>query len=327
MRTFRKLLVPVMVTLAVGLASCTNDYEMWDEANETETWEFELRNIVSDLDFLFENSFVKFQQAEELNYKVDSLDFFSDDTYYPVCVKKLYNFFMLKKLDFLENDTNTIHLPSFAIKGIVSNIINNQEKYDIVKLTWSYDDERFTTLAAFDKTNGQIVYDNILTNIPLFQTEIPSRKSKLTRSEGGYGDIETRVFYKDRLTVEHEGYYFDYRIKGLCKVCKTGDGVYSLVEFESIESQCSAPDYPHGMFYPAADVVIASGCIIYYLWIGEDGKRFSSYYSSDNPAVNAYNIWYDVHHNNKHGKCDAESAGFYYNLNSGLYAPDLGWNF
>lgn len=79
---------------------------------------------------------------------------------------------------------------------MVSNILNNQEKYDFVRLSWLFDGDTFSTIAAFDKTNGQIAYDNILTNIPLFQVEIPSKKSKLTRSENGSGELVTRIFIK-----------------------------------------------------------------------------------------------------------------------------------
>lgn len=272
MRSFRKLLVPVMATLAVCVASCTNDYEMWDEANETETWEYELRNIMSDLDFLFENSFVKFQQAEELNYKVDSLDFFSDDTYYPVCIKNLYNFFMLKNIDFMINDTSTIHMPSFAIKGVVSNIVNNQEKFNIVKLTWSYGNERFTTLAVFDKTNGQLIYDNILTNIPLSQTEIPSKKSKLTRSEpgSGNGNVETKIFYKGTLSLDHGFDHYFLRVKGLCEIHYNGPIGCSdfYVTYKSIHKKLEEPSNPYYNVSVRYDACVTQGMIIGYIWVG-----------------------------------------------------------
>lgn len=272
MKTIKVYLLPMMLTLAMCLASCSNDYEIWDDVNETETWEYELRNIMSDLDFLFENSFVKFQQAEELNYKVDSLDFFSDDTYYPVCIKKLYNFFMLKKLDFVANDSNTIHMPSFAIKGIVSNIVNNQEKYNIVKLTWSYGDEKFTTLAVFDKTNGQLIYDNILTNIPLSQTEIPSRKSKLTRSEpgSGNGNVETKIFYKGTLPLDHGFDHYLLRVKCLCEIHYNGPIGCSdfYVTYKSIHKKLDEPSNPYHNVSVRYDACVSLGRIIGYIWTG-----------------------------------------------------------
>lgn len=120
MKTIRVYLLPMMLTLALCLASCSNDYEIWDDVNETETWEFELQNIMSDLDFLFENSSIKFLHAEELYCKVDSTNFFNDETYYPVCFKNLYNFIALRKQTFVMNDTNTIHMPAPAMKGLTS---------------------------------------------------------------------------------------------------------------------------------------------------------------------------------------------------------------
>ncbi len=272
MRTFSKVLLPIMATLAVCLASCSNDYEIWNDTNETDTWELELRNIVSDLDFLLDNSFVKFQQAEELNHSVDSLDFFSDDTYYPVCIKKLYNFFMLKKLDFIENDTNTIHMPSFAINGIVSNVVKNQDKYNIVRLTWSYGDEQFTTLAAFDKTNGQLVYDNILTNIPLSQTEIPSKKSKLTRAESGSGNAntETKIFYKGTLQLNHGFDHYLLKIKCLCQIRYKGPIGCSdfVVTYKSIHKELEKPNNPYYDVSVRYDACVTQGQIIGYIWLG-----------------------------------------------------------
>lgn len=328
MRTLRKLILPMVAILALCYSSCSNDYDQWELDYEKETWETELRNIVSDFDFLFENSSVKFLEAEEINRKVDSKDFLNDETFFPVCIKNLYNFFMLKDQDFVLNDTNNVHMPAIAIKGMVSNIVDNQDNYDFVKLTWMYCEQEFETIAAFDKSNGEIVYDNILTNIPLFQMEFPSNKSKLTRSEGG-GSQETRIFYKDKLTINYLGYYFDYRIKGLCKVMCYPSGVCSLMYYETIVDQLTHSPYEEGMFYPVYDVVIYGGNIYYYLWLGVGIDDFSSNYSSDNPAENAYNLWYDIHkrHYWNESKCKAESAGFYNNLNSGLYAPDLGWDF
>lgn len=261
-----------MATLALCLASCSNDCELWNEYDGTETWDFELRNIVSDLDFLFENSFIKFEEAEELNCKVDSLDFFSDDTYYPVCIKNLYNFIMLKKRDFVLSDTNTIHTPSFVINGIVSDIVNNQEHYNIVKLTWSYGDEEFTTLAVFDKTNGQLIYDNILTNIPLSQTEIPSRKSKLTRSEpgSGSGNVVTKIFYKNTLTLNHGFDHYVLWIKCLCEIRYNGPIGSSdfNVTYKSIHKKFEEPSNPYYSVSVRYDACVTQGKIIGYIWLG-----------------------------------------------------------
>lgn len=276
-----------MATLALCLASCSNDCELWNEYDGTETWDFELRNIVSDLDFLFENSFIKFEQAEELNCKVDSLDFFSDDTYYPVCIKNLYNFIMLKKRDFVLSDTNTIHTPSFVINGIVSNIVNNQENYNIVKLTWSYGDEEFTTLAVFDKTNGQLIYDNILTNIPLSQTEIPSRKSKLTRSEPSGGD--TRIFFKDTKTVRNHFDEYILKVKALCTVKQLNHpqyGRYIYRNFKTVNYNFIQPSNPYQPCNSKGEAAKVGDLIISYIWIGQETCPFNS--TTANNCSDAY---------------------------------------
>ena len=330
MKIIRKIVLPMLSMLALCFTSCSNDFEQWEyDYEEKDTWEAELRNIVSDFNYLFENSYIKFLGAEELRRKVVTKDFINDDTYYPVFIKNLYNYFMLKDQDFISNDTNNIHMPVVAIEGMVSEIVKNQDKYDFVKLTWLCVDKKFVTVAAFDKSNGQIVYDNILTNIPLSQIGLSTKKSKLTRSEGD-GNIETRIFYKDRLTVNANSYYFNYQIKCLCKVlCSQFGNPILLIEYETIEDRLTHPQYSYGMFYPRCDVVIHEGQIIYYLWVGIGEDSFSTYYNSDNPGVNAASFLYDFEHHRWTGyACEAESVGFYSALNNGLYEPySNGWDF
>lgn len=331
MRVLRKCLFPFMAVLLLVSSSCSSDdYELYKENGKTETWEYELRNIVSDFGFLFENSGVKFLQAEELRHRVDTLDFINEETCYPVCIRNLYNFFLLRSLDFVINDTISIHMPSDNIKDMVSSIVENQDKYDFIRLTWLYCNKKFETVAVFDKLNGEIVYDNILTNIPLSQMELPSHKTKLTRAEGGGIHVETRVFYKDRLTVPNRGYFFDYRIKCLCNVlCSEFSNPILLLDFERIEEQLSCPDYPQNMFNPTADVVIYGGNIYYYLWVGEGNNAFSLTYDSDDPGENAFDLWTDKHdrHMWPDSVCNVKRVGFYSSLNAGSYQPDPGWNF
>ena len=331
MRTINKLFLLLVTVLTLSYSSCSDDYGQWDLDSDSErgTWVLELHNIVSDFNFIFENSSVKFLEAKEMSRTVDTSDFINEETSYPVCIRNLYNFFLLRSLDFVLNDTTSIHMPSANIKDMVSSIVENQDKYDFIRLTWLYCNKKFETVAVFDKLNGEIVYDNILTNIPLSQMELPSRKTKLTRAEGGGGELETRIFYKDKLTVDYLGYYFDYRIKGLCKVTCNSSGVCSLLCYETILDQLTHSPYEEGMFYPVANVVIYGGNIYYYLWVGIGTDDFALHYNSVIPGENAYNLWVDKHekHILNNAKCEVERAGFYYNLNSGLYTPDLGWNF
>lgn len=106
-------------------------------------------------------------------------------------------------------------------------------------------------------------------------------------------------------------------------------GVCSLMYYETIVDQLTYSPYEEGMFYPVADVLIHNGNIYYYLWLGVGTNDYPLCYNSDNPGVNAYNLWMDKHEYHIWGdnKCKIERAGFYDNLNSGLYAPDSGWNF
>lgn len=275
----QSFILPMIISLGLCFASCSNENEEWEYDYESDTWETELRNVVSDFNFLFENSFVKFLQAEELNCKVDSSDFFNDETYYPVCIKNLYNFFMPKNMTFVMNDTSTIHMPYSAIRGIISNIIDNQDKYDFVKLTWAFGNDTFTTVAVFNKDNGQIIYDNIFTNIPLSQIEIPSQKSRLTRSEPGTGvNVITKIFYRVTLPIEYEHIdCYILRVKALCDIHYYGPigcPIY-YVEYKSIHKDLESPVFQH--YYPLVkyDARVYQGMIISYLWLGTVPFPFS----------------------------------------------------
>lgn len=281
-------MMPMILALAMCLTSCLNDDELWNEANETETWEFELHNTISDLGFLLENSETKFLHAEKINYKVDSLDFLNFEAYYPVCFKNLYNYFKPKKLDFIINDTNTIHLPISAIKQIVSNVVKCQEEYDIVKLTWSFHNEIFSTLAVFDK-NGQIVYDNIITNIPLSQIEIPTRRSKLTRAETG-GD-DTRIFYKTTKTFKNSLDEYTIKIKALCTIKTVYHEQYGLATyrvFKTVNFKYIEPSNPYQPCNSQGEAAKVGDLIIGYIWIGSDICPFNS--TTQVNCSNAYNV-------------------------------------
>lgn len=282
--------------LAFCITSCSNDYEQWDyDYEEKDTWETELRNIISDYDFLLENSFVRFVQAEEINGKVDFADFFNNETFYPVCVKKLHNFFMLKKLGFIMNDTNTVHTPTSFIKGVVTNILDNRDKYDVVKLTWQYCGDFFNTMAVFDKQNGEIVYDNVLTNIPLSNVEVPSGKSKLTRAEGSAG-VMRKIFYWDIMDARVGPDIYSVWVKCICNIKQRNDGFYS--EFVSIhKKEVFAPDLSpnnpnthHN--YPVADACVSDDAILYYVWVGDGEDTFNYATGSESQRLYAcYDIW------------------------------------
>ncbi|MBO7111130.1 MAG: hypothetical protein J6W18_04195 [Bacteroidaceae bacterium] len=280
MRTLRNLLLSVMVTLTVFFVSCTNDYDMWDEKNEVDTWEVELHNIVSDLDFLFDNSCVKFLNAERINDRIDSTIFINNETYYPICMKNLYNCFMLAKAGFIMKDTCTIHVPFYAIKGIVSGLVKEQNKYDFIRLTWAFKNDTFYTIAVFDKTNGQMVYDNILTNIPFSQMTLPDKKSRLTRSEGGDdNNVEKRIFYKDTQPYSVGMDEYIIKVKAICKLRYYYDNNNMRVEmriYDDVKCKFILPEHPYYNYNSQAEVAKCEDFIVYYIWIGEGSCPFNS---------------------------------------------------
>lgn len=345
MRVLRKYLFPLMAALMLVSSSCSSDdYELYIENGKTETWEYELRNIVSDFGFLFENSGVKFLQAEELRHRVDSTDFFNDETCFPVCIKKLYNFFMLKDNKFVNNDTITIHTPSFILKGMVSNVVNNQDKYVFVRLTWLLGERKFQTVAAFDKSNGQIVYDNILTNIPLSQVELPSKKSKLTRAEGGGSGTETKIFFKDIMSVPAGNNNYDLWVKCICNVSVSNTGEYYNPYFISIKSITIFPPETDPLdpnithYYPVADAFVVGEAFYYYVWVGIDANNFYLYYNKDtnesrrHACTDIWDIYTDPDRNfPQNTECDVNREDIRTTIGLGLFEPEPSyhpeWNF
>lgn len=273
-------------------SSCTNEYELL-ESNNKVTWETELNNIISDFEFLFNNSSVSFIKAEKINNGINEMDFFNEETLFPVCFNKLYNFFMLKDYDFVFNDTNTIHTSGVVMKSIVSNIVEKQEQYDFVSLSWSFCDYLFKTIAVFDKKNGQIVYDNILTNLPLSNISLPFKKSKMTRAEtGGGGNVETKIFYK---TIEN--YYnnldeYSIYIKALCTVTFNHDNNNQMVAirtYKSVHFNYIEPSNPYELLYSQGEAAKLDDNLIAYIWVGSTPCPFNSTYANNcNSAASSY---------------------------------------
>ena len=333
MRTLRKFMLPLMVALVLVQSSCTsNEYELYDEGNKTEEWENELRDIVYDLGFLFENSGVTFLQAEELNGRVDSTDFFNDETYYPICIEKLYNFFMLKNRDFVLNDTNTIHTPAFVLRGMVSNVINNQKDYDFVRLSWLLGEKKFQTVAAFDKSNGQIIYDNILTNIPWSQIELPSKKSKLTRAENGSG-TETKIFFKDTMEIYVGSNTYKLWVKGICYVSVSSGGNYYNPVFSTVKKRTDfSPNRPGDtQYHPYADACAANNAIYYYVWVGIGTNTFDYSIGTDSERFTTSEIIWKAYTGREGHIPDCTEAKAEYvhipsTMGNGLFEPEPSWN-
>lgn len=278
MKYLLKVSMPIVFALAVSLSSCSNDYELLDGMFQEDSWNHELNNIVLDFDFLFENSYLQLEKTEVINSKLDSLDFINNETYYPMCYKDLYNFITPVKLDFVMKDTNTIHIPSIALMGIVSSVVRNQENYDKIRLTWRFLDKRFTTIAVFDKENGQLVYDNILTNIPLSHTATPSRRSKLTRSEPGNNNTPTYIFWKDTKTYTYSSDTYTLKIKALCEVKyrSTNDGLYSYRSYKNVNFKFDTPSHPFSDMNSKGEAAKVGDFIIGYIWVGDGSCPFTS---------------------------------------------------
>lgn len=185
--------IMVSIFATIVFSSCSNDGYFIEE-NYYNDWNQSLYMELAKNAASLSNSGVKFEKSTKLNgIDIDSCTFLdSKQNCFPVYHHFNNCRFNPVPFDFLKNDTSNFHVPANMIQIAVDNIIKEQYKYDFVKLEWSCDNTLFFyTIAAFDKSTGELVYDNLLTNITNYDGF--AKKAMLTRGEriDFYFDDET----------------------------------------------------------------------------------------------------------------------------------------
>lgn len=196
MKKTKKLWLPISM-MVLSFVSCANDYEFLEE--DGIYWERELMNWLDDYSVVLEKSGVKLTRYDELkHFTVDSTTFLCPSavafpSYYdnPDCFDPV-------SFRFLLNDTIKAHVPTNIIRDAVQRVVLNQEDYFFVKLTWNCDEQfDFYTVCAFDKENGRLVYDNMLSNILHKDNK---KKIRLTRSENIVLEEESTYWTNNHVT-------------------------------------------------------------------------------------------------------------------------------
>lgn len=179
----------LLLFLAIGLSfiSCANDYEFIKDYQSLD-WETSLKQIVSENLTLYSNSDIFLKSYEEIDiYSLNRYSFINPESRYPVMTG---NKITLAPYEFIRFDTLMCHVKSFHIDNLVNYSLKYRSELVAIELQWVVDDVPMTTIALFDKKNGELVYDNILYNtITIGENRLNNlRKQKLTRSEWGYSN-------------------------------------------------------------------------------------------------------------------------------------------
>lgn len=189
----KSFFVMVNIFATIMFTSCSNE-DFFIEENYYYDWNQSLSMELSRNAISLSNSGVKFEKSTKLNsVDVDSCTFLDTKQN---CFPVYHHFhncrFNPVTFDYMKNDTTNFHIPANVIQTAVNNVVKEQYKYDFIKLEWSCDNTLFFyTIAAFDKSTGELVYDNLLTNISNYDSF--AKKAMLTRGEriDYYTDDET----------------------------------------------------------------------------------------------------------------------------------------
>ena len=144
-------------------------------------WKNELYSILEDnKDQISESelSLLDFKLHNSVVLTVD--DFFNKESLFPVYINNLYERFELMPFYFLETDTLTTHYKADYLVEMV-NLLLEEDNHDIVELNWLHKNNKFSSIALFNKQSGELEYDNVLFNIISQNQKL--LKGTLTRAE------------------------------------------------------------------------------------------------------------------------------------------------
>lgn len=147
--------------------ACSNDLDFVPTSDSTLDWVESFNVITSDNNLTLSRNNLSIIQRKQIKGVLISEKYFFEDEYAYLPVYLLDNTkFSLKQIDTIKKDTSIVSLQHLEkIKTKVCEIIDTQESFDFVEITWKKDNAYFKSMAVFDKITGELVYDNILYNI------------------------------------------------------------------------------------------------------------------------------------------------------------------
>lgn len=144
-------------------------------------WKNELYSILEDNKDQISESELSLLDIKLHNSVVLTVDdFFNKESLFPVYINNLYERFELMPFYFLETDTLTTHYKADYLVEMV-NLLLEDDNHDIVELNWLHKNNKFSSIALFNKQSGELEYDNVLFNIISQNQKL--LKGTLTRAE------------------------------------------------------------------------------------------------------------------------------------------------
>ena len=203
-------------TTIIMLCSCTSDYGLdvldyemssWSTSKEKNNWMNQLTLILSDNSKVLYNSGISLLETELLDNDlvVDSLDFIGNkEICFPAYYRGFDRFDPVPFSFIQKGDSVMTHVSANHIRDIVNNVVINQDDYRFVLLTWSCDGVfEFKTIAVFDKQYGELVYDNLLSNLVDYEM-LKSRTKQISRGEGANSNSPTFVEFEMSTSYENQ---------------------------------------------------------------------------------------------------------------------------
>ncbi len=184
----------LLFSLLLMLSSCYSDGSFLLSFDDSSTdWNSSLSEIIkNNKTMLSENNIVLESVHLLKDVELNSEAFFSGESgYFPVYTKKDSVFEIISYDNMLKDESCTYNFNISAVNKKIEKLLENKENYNVVQLTWKFDNDTFNSIALFDKKTGELEYDNILFNVVTI--------SKL--SSKNFAEILSRsenVFYNDQ---------------------------------------------------------------------------------------------------------------------------------
>lgn len=179
----------IVVLAGVFVASCSNEQDYFPVCYEKCDWTTSLQDIVSDNSEIFEYRGLNITNMKlAQGIKVDKNMFFGEEYgIFPVYSKKDSIFTVISYKE-LKNNIESYCFDTVSIVNNINIILEHADDYDVIELTWTFEDRPYKSLALFNKRTGELEYDNMLfnmTTIARYESNSFSRALHFTETASG----------------------------------------------------------------------------------------------------------------------------------------------
>lgn len=181
----------IVILTGMIVASCSNDNDYYPICYDECDWTLSMKEIVSDNSQLFEHRGLNISNMKlSKGIKVDKNLFFGDEYgIFPVYSLKDSIFTVVTYRD-LKNNIESYSFDTISVMNNINRILEHADEYDVVELTWTFDNKPYKSLALFNKCTGELEYDNMLFNMATlarYESNTFSRALHFTETESGVG--------------------------------------------------------------------------------------------------------------------------------------------